>query len=102
MTTGEWLDLRTALAPAKLAARMRSLLGDDLGVPADPLRMAQAAARALGVAFTGSEPARDAALDLLAVDALVTAALERAVGSPDGVAATASVMECLSRAADSA
>jgi len=78
-----WLKERQAGVPASLAERMRRYVAD--GPPAPPAdRLAQAARAALRAALDRPDE-RASALDLLAADALITAAFEAA--AQDGPAA---------------
>ena len=91
MTVGEWLSSRAPEAPAPLAARLRAALGariDDRSSGAHETVLATA--EALLAELLALECAtREDALDLLAVDALVTYAFEAAAESPDTLSARA-------------
>jgi hypothetical protein len=91
VTVADWLATRTPEPPAELAERVRRALGPMLErsareVPDAALAAAEAMLRELrrdGCAC------RAQALDLLAVDALVTYAFEAASEEPDALAARA-------------
>jgi len=80
MTVGAWLDARTPRAPDALAARVRLALGDRLARDAAETHAAceAAAEEMLAALLARRETGRESALDLLAVDALVTYAFEHA------------------------
>jgi hypothetical protein len=91
VTVGEWLSARTPAPPVLLAARLRVLLG---------ARSADRSSSAYDAALSTAESllaelmaldcaGRDRALDLLAVDAMVTYAFEAAAESPDTLSARA-------------
>jgi uncharacterized membrane protein len=86
VTVGEWLDTRTPPAPAALAARLRSAVGAALSNDAieAPGVLLAAAEERLRAFVAEGEGARQDALDLLAIDALVTYAFEAAAdAAPD-------------------
>jgi uncharacterized membrane protein len=91
VTVGDWLSARTPAPPAPLAERLRVSLGARLSDGSEhtfesALETAEsllAELIALGCAQ------RSRALDLLAVDALVTYAFEAAAESPDTLSARA-------------
>jgi hypothetical protein len=81
MTAKAWVDARVPSPPPRLAERLEELLsGTDVGPPEGFLDVAVASLERL--LREGSE-ARDAALDLLSADALVTYAFELACDEPD-------------------
>lgn len=84
MTLGDWLASRTPPAPPALAARLEELLRADLAAPESAVadRCMDAAERLLPNLFDSAGASRDAALDLLAADALVTCAFEAASDEP--------------------
>jgi hypothetical protein len=91
VTVGDWLSARAPAPPSPLAERLQEALGarlsDDSG---DAYESALATAESLLAELIALECAqRDRALDLLAVDALVTYAFEAASESPDSLAARA-------------
>lgn len=90
MTIHEWLDSRTPSAPPALRARVQAALAehldDDAG--AAPERCVDAAVVLLRD-LVRRESTRDAALDLLAADALATYALEAAADTPARMRAVA-------------
>ena len=87
MTLGAWLDSRTPVPPPALAERVQSLLAADASAPAPqiPDRCLAAAEGLLVTLVDSAGTTRDAALDLLAADALVTYAFEAASDEPDGL-----------------
>lgn len=91
MTVGEWLSARTPVPPAPLAARLRTVLGTRLADRSSGAHDAVlATAESLLAELLALDcAARDRALDLLAVDALVTYAFEAAAENPDTLAARA-------------
>lgn len=98
---GAWLASRTPPPPDALVARLRAMLGDETLRPAGeaPDACLRAAERELTRLLGGDERSRDCAVDLLAVDALVTYAFEAACADdPARVAARAdAAMAALSR-----
>ena len=84
MTLGDWLAARTPPPPPALSDRLQTLIGEDLTTPADeaPERLLAAAERLLQTMIDPPASSRDAALDLLAADALVTYAFEAAGDDP--------------------
>lgn len=97
MTVGEWLSARTPVPPSPLAERLDAALGARQSE--DSARVFEtvlATAESLLAELIALECAqRDRALDLLAVDALVTYAFEAAAESPDTLAhrATKAMLE---------
>ena len=96
MTLGEWLAARTPEPPAPLAARLRESLGGALGGALGERAsnahgaLLRAAETLLGELLAVDCAMRDRALDLLAVDAMVTYAFEAACEEPATLAARAS------------
>jgi hypothetical protein len=88
VTVGDWLSARTPAPPAPLAARLRAVLGPRLDDRASSAHEAVlATAESLLSELLALDCAmRDRALDLLAVDALVTYAFEAAAEHPDSLA----------------
>jgi hypothetical protein len=86
-----WLSNRTALPPARLAARIDEALGGATDSPLAemPERCVEAAERMLNDLVARPSSGRESALDLLTVDALVTYAFEAASESPDTLAVRA-------------
>lgn len=88
--TRAWLAAREPLAPEALQARIATTLGEipvtaRTGAPdewAIAERCVDAAVGLLGELLERPEAGRDAALDLLTVDALVTYAFEAAASRP--------------------
>jgi hypothetical protein len=91
VTVGEWLSARTPAPPAPLAARLRSVLGTRLNDRSSNAHEAVlATAESLLAELLALDCAgRDRALDLLAVDAMVTYAFEAAAEYPDTLSARA-------------
>ncbi|MEO6211600.1 MAG: hypothetical protein ABIQ10_15945 [Gemmatimonadaceae bacterium] len=91
MTVGEWLSARTPAPPPPLAARLRVLLGARLSDPSSSAHeVVLATAESLLAELIALGCAgRARALDLLAVDAMVTYAFEAASESPETLAARA-------------
>lgn len=91
MTVGEWLSARTPPPPALLDARLRVMLGAHLDdrSPTAYEAVLSTAESGLAELLALDCAGRERALDLLAVDALVTYAFEAATESPDSLAARA-------------
>jgi hypothetical protein len=93
VTVSDWIDDRSHQVPRALAERMRGMLGSD--AKADVSRTATvclaAAHGALAAMLSQERFERSAALDLLAIDALMTFGFEHAgsVSTPDAIAALA-------------
>jgi hypothetical protein len=87
VTLGEWLVTRDPAPPPALNARLRELLGDRSSSPLaeapEALVTIAEAQLARLVAVGANGRGGEAALDLLAVDALVTYAYEAASELPD-------------------
>lgn len=86
MTLLEWLDAREPAPEPALRARIRTFaspLQREEGTLPD--RLLVAAERALTQLLANGTGARDFALDLLAIDALVTYAFEAATESADRI-----------------
>lgn len=83
-TVGDWLGQLEPVPPAALHTRLRELLLDHLGRPAGDVPAACLAVGEARLASLLAERATDraSALDLLAVDALVTYAFEAAADTP--------------------
>jgi hypothetical protein len=84
VTLGEWLRERSPAAPERLLARIERALGERVDVDASEAGNVciDAAEAMLGDLLRQSSTGRESALDLLAVDALVTYAFEAASESP--------------------
>ncbi len=84
-TVSEWLAFRSPPAPPALLARMRELLAADGGKPVvdAPLVCLIAGESRLAVLLAHGATDRTSALDLLAVDALVSYAFEAAANNPE-------------------
>ena len=91
MTIRDWLSTRTPPPPAALRARIDDALGDRANAPAaNALAENVAAAEALlRELLARPTTGRESALDLLAVDALITYAFEAAADDPMNLAAGA-------------
>jgi hypothetical protein len=91
VTVGDWLSARAPAPPSSLAERLHEALGARLGDDSGhAYESVLATAESLLAELIALECAqRDRALDLLAVDALVTYAFEAASESPDSLAARA-------------
>jgi hypothetical protein len=95
-----WLDARSPAPPAELRDRIGGMVGQvpDGNDPA--IACLAAAERALQRLVTSGDSSRAAALDLLAIDALVTYAFEAAADDGDAIPARAAdAMAALSRVA---
>lgn len=88
MTVGDWLSARTPVPPPPLAARVHAALGTRLNECSSHAYEALLGTAQLLLAelIAIGSAQRDRALDLLAVDALVTYAFEAASESPDTLA----------------
>ena len=91
MTVGDWLCARTPAPPSPLAERLHAVLGARLSDDsAHAYESVLTTAESLLAELLAIDCAqRDRALDLLAIDALVTYAFEAAAESPDTLAARA-------------
>jgi len=91
VTVGEWLSARSPAPPEPLAMRLRAALGprlaDRSSTAHDALLSTAESLLAELLALDGA--GRDRALDLLAVDALVTYAFEAAAEDSDTLSARA-------------
>lgn len=96
MILNEWLETRTPAPPPRLLHRIVEILGPSANAEAGSAVLVQAAERLLRDLTTHASLGRDSALDLLAVDALVTYAFEYAAASPETLlAATTDAIERL-------
>jgi hypothetical protein len=84
VTIRDWLDARTPSPPSRLRARIDEALGDRANRPVTALieENLAAAEALLGDLLARPTAGRESALDLLAVDALVTYAFEAAAAEP--------------------
>ena len=90
MTLARWLAERQPAPPTALAGRLAVVLGRLDDAEADvPDAMLATAERLLGELLREGSLTRDAALDLLTVDALVTYAFEAASEQPETLEARA-------------
>jgi hypothetical protein len=99
VTLGTWLAERSPAPPPRLARRIHDALGKRLNDHADaaPELCVDAAAELLRDVLSRSATGRESALELLAVDALVTYAFEAAAANPATLTANATrAMERLS------
>lgn len=103
MNTRDWLALREPSPPPVLRERVEVLVGAVAERPGDPAgTLIDAAEAALAALARRRTADRAAALDLLAVDALVTYAFESAARAPHEIPGRSSdAMQRLSRAAGS-
>ncbi|MGI8842391.1 MAG: hypothetical protein ACR2HZ_01735 [Gemmatimonadaceae bacterium] len=87
MTVAEWVLDRAPDAPESLTGAVCVALGSDGELPATRAAdvLMAAAERALARFVSGGVQARDGALPLLTIDALVTFALEAAAEHPDEI-----------------
>ena len=85
MTVSEWLAARTPRPPDALRQRVLYRLGDSAAAYASEASAVCVAAAARTIAELNAADAstRDAAIDLLAADALITYAVEAASDAPD-------------------
>lgn len=88
MTLEHWLREREPAPPERLARRIDEALGSRREADAAdaPALCVDAAERLLRELLSRDSTGRESALDLLAVDALVTYAMEAAAGDPDAFA----------------
>ena len=91
MTLGAWLAERSPAPPPRLAERIHQALGARVSDDAEgaPTLCVEAAADLLRELLTRSATGRESALELLAVDALVTYAFEAASANPSSLTTTA-------------
>lgn len=101
MTVRGWLANREPSPPRELRERVEALVLAVAGQPDDAAEsLLTAAEGALARLARGAAGDRATALDLLAIDALVTYALEYAAQTPDGIPAFSErAMSRLSRVA---
>jgi hypothetical protein len=88
MNIAEWLLDRAPTAPAELSSRLLELLGERgrEDAAAAPVVCLDAAADLLHALVARPRAGREAALDLLSADALVTYAFEAGASSPGWIA----------------
>jgi len=84
-----WLESRTPAPPPELAARLRVMTADRADRPASSEELLGAAREAMAMLLHDGCLTRPSALDLLAVDALVTYAFESAADEPQRIDALA-------------
>jgi len=91
VTVGEWLMRLQPTPPEALLRRLQELLAQDAGRPASevPEACLTAGERLLDSLLQSGSTSRATALDLLAVDALVTYAFEAAADDPTRIEARA-------------
>ena len=102
MMLEEWLDRRELAPPPALRRRLDEAAADGANTAALPIADAalEAALRLLGRLLRGANSSRAGALELLAVDALMTYAFEAAADQPDRLEALgAEAMERIAAAA---
>lgn len=105
MTLGDWLATRRPPPPPALAARLVTVLGPECAASSAeiPDRCLHAAERLLVDLVESAGVSRDAALDLLTADALVTYAFEAASEDPDRLdVRTRAAMRRIARLVDEA
>lgn len=86
MSAREWLVTSEPAAPAALRARLESVLAEVADPAAPPADVFLAAGEALVARLLADgRTSRDAALDLLTADALLTYAFEAAASEPGGL-----------------
>lgn len=87
MTVGAWLRERSPRPPERLTERVEAVLGDRCNLEGSGTTdyCLEAAERLLREVLTRPSVGRDAALDLLTVDALVTYAFEAASETPSSL-----------------
>lgn len=86
MNVRDWLAHREPSPPHVLRERVDTLVAAVPDAPDDPAATLLAAAETALIRLGGSAPGdRSTALDLLAVDAVVTYALEYAAQAPEGI-----------------
>lgn len=90
-TVAEWLALVEPAPPPALLQRMGEMLAADGARPAveTPEACLEAGERALETMLLSGSTSRDSALDLLAVDSLVTYAFQAAADAPERIEARA-------------
>ena len=84
-----WLESRTPAPPPELAARLRAMTAHRADRPASSEELLGAAREAMTALLHDGCVTRSSALDLLAVDALVTYAFESAAEEPQRIDARA-------------
>jgi len=91
VTVADWLRERDPAPPARLAARIETAIGGRLADPAaNAAEVCLEACESLLADVAGrASQGREAALDLLAADALATYALEAAADTPTTLEARA-------------
>ena len=89
MNTMEWLSTRTPAPPDALARRISVIVAGTPPANDTSAQLIDAAERTLRALLRVNATQRDAALDLLAADALVTYAFELAASSPSTLEALA-------------
>ncbi len=91
VTVGEWLTRLEPTPPDALLRRLQELLAEDVSRPAAevPEACLTAGERLLDNLLQSGSTSRATALDLLAVDALVTYAFEAAADDPTRIVARA-------------
>ena len=94
MTVREWVAARTPSAPPALRERVASRLGESGGAPDAEAaeRCGAAGVRLVDSLISSDCSARENAIDLLAADALVTYAIERAAETSADFAADMDAM----------
>lgn len=92
LTVGEWVAQLEPPAPDALALRLRQLLAASAEAPAARASetCVDVGVQVLGSLLASCDTSRSGALDLLAVDALVTCAFEAAADRPESIEALTS------------
>lgn len=85
ITVADWLEQRSPPPPQALLVRLREMLAPYADLPSAqaPTACLAAGESQLAVLLAHGETARNSALDLLAVDALVSYAFEAAADAPE-------------------
>ena len=100
MTVQQWFGTRQPAQPPALAQRIAELAGAASEEGDVPGQLLSAAEQALRTILTTGNASRDSALDVLAIDALVTYAFEAAAAEPERIPELAArAMSRLSHAA---
>jgi hypothetical protein len=89
LTLDGWLETRSESVPDELRERIRALVRDVADHPVNINALADIAKTQLQTLFERGLTSRDVALDLLAVDAIATYALEIAASRRDNLDASA-------------
>lgn len=85
MTAAAWIAERQPEPPASLGSHLRQLVAANTG-PDVPAALLSIALRELELLVSTADTSRGTALDLLAIDALITYAFEAAAADPTTLA----------------